>query len=110
MIDGSNFSAVIQSKKVPVISEALEFATMGLIPAGAYKNREFRETMVTISSAIDRAVQDVLFDPQTSGGLLMSVEPKRADQLVGDLIVNGFTETKIIGQVIAEPQGRIIVE
>jgi selenide,water dikinase len=58
---------------VPVIPEAEEFAAMGLIPAGAYKNRDFREQMITFAETVPRTLQDLLFDPQTSGGLLISV-------------------------------------
>ena len=66
--------------RVPVLAGALEFASMGLVPAGAYANRRFLEGRVRVSEDVPLAWQDVLFDPQTSGGLLVCLpagaEPK----------------------------------
>jgi len=81
MVCGSGMSVRIFSERVPVIAEALEFASMGLIPAGAYKNREFQEPMITFAETVERSRQDVLFDPQTSGGLRISVSAHQADKL-----------------------------
>ena len=82
---------------------------MGLIPAGAYKNREFREKMVNISSSIDRGLQDVLFDPQTSGGLLICIDDPNSDSLITDLKNNGIDYSSVIGEVVSEPKGKIVV-
>ena len=81
MVCWSGMSVRIFSERVPVIAEALEFASMGLIPAGAYKNREFQEPMITFAETVERSRQDVLFDPQTSGGLRISVSAHQADKL-----------------------------
>ena len=79
MVCGSGTSVRVESGQVPVIDEALELASMGLIPAGAYKNKEYREQMILFDASVPRALQDVLFDPQTSGGLLMSVSDNQTD-------------------------------
>jgi selenide,water dikinase len=97
------------SDRLPVIPEALEFAAMGLIPAGAYKNLEFRQTMTDIASMIDRALQDILFDPQTSGGLLISVEASHAETLQKELLSKGTPCAAIIGEIVAEPSEKIRV-
>jgi selenide,water dikinase len=55
---------------------------MGLVTAGAYKNREFRENMVTFGPNVDRVLQDISFDQQTSGGLLISISGAQADALL----------------------------
>ncbi len=73
MVIGSGCSVRIFSEQVPVIPEAKEFAAMGFIPTGAYKNRDFRQQMISFDETVSRVLQDVLFDPQTSGGLLISV-------------------------------------
>ena len=57
---------------------------MGVLPAGMYRNRSFAEPMVN-PGAVRTAVQDVLYDPQTSGGLLIAVDPDDADDLSRDL-------------------------
>ncbi len=66
MVCGSGAGVRLFSEQFPVIPEALEFAAMGLIPAGAFKNREFREAGITFAHAVQQPLQDVLFDPQTS--------------------------------------------
>ena len=108
MVVDSEFGIKIQSDMIPIIRGTLDYAKMGLIPAGAYKNREFREKMVDISSSVDRSIQDILFDPQTSGGLLICAESKSADDLLIKL-KNKDMGAAIIGEVLSEPKGRIVV-
>lgn len=101
MVSGSGTSARIHSGKIPIIAEALEFASMGLIPAGAYKNREFRQQMIAWDKTVPRALGDIFFDPQTSGGLLISVNRAQAKALATALKEGGDHEAAIIGEVIA---------
>jgi selenide,water dikinase len=83
---------------------------MGLVPAGAYKNKEFRESMVHFEAGVDRSRQDVLFDPQTSGGLLIGVNGSQAVDLVNALGRAGIDEAAEIGEVLTEPEERIWVD
>ena len=85
MVCGSGSGVRLFSRQIPVLKEALEYASMGLIPAGAHKNREFRETGIRFEREVQPALQDVLFDPQTSGGLLISVRNEQAEPLAQDL-------------------------
>jgi selenide,water dikinase len=110
MIVDSPFGIRLASKSIPIIPGTLDYAGMGLVPAGAYKNREFRECMVDFSPSVDRLVQDVLFDPQTSGGLLICVERDRADDLLQELKEKGIKDAAIIGEVSTESKERIIVK
>ena len=110
MIIDTGFSVNLTSKTIPIISEALEYAGMGLVPAGTYNNREFRECMVDFAPSVNRLVQDILFDPQTSGGLLMCVERESADELLDKLKGKGMDSAAIIGDVATEPKERIIVK
>jgi selenide,water dikinase len=109
MVSGSGCSARIFSGKVPIIPEAKEFANLGLIPAGAYKNRDFRKQMITCSEAVSRTLQDLLFDPQTSGGLLISVSGNHCDDLVSALKECGIENAAEIGDVLAGQEERIAV-
>lgn len=99
MVMGSGFSVTLDSGQVPVIAESVEFANMGLIPAGAYKNRDFRCHMVTFRETVHRTLQDILFDPQTSGGLLISVRSAQCAALVSALKDAGIVEAARIGVV-----------
>ena len=109
MVVDSNFGIEIWSEKITVIPEALEYAGMGLVPAGAYKNREFRESMVDFAPSVDRLIQDILFDPQTSGGLLICVEKESADDLVKSLKRKEINDAAVIGEVLSSPKGKIVV-
>ncbi|MBU4503263.1 MAG: selenide, water dikinase SelD, partial [Proteobacteria bacterium] len=105
----SEFSIKIQSDMVPIIRGAIDYARMGFVPGGTYRNREFREKIVDVSSSVDRTIQDILFDPQTSGGLLICVDGKSADDLLIRLKNKGM-DAAIIGEVLPEPKGRIVVK
>jgi selenide,water dikinase len=107
MLCGTGTSARIFSDRVPLIAEALEFAAMGLIPAGAYKNREFREAMITFAETVGRSRQDVLVDPQTSGGLLIGVSPQQTQALVAALKDAGVEDAAQIGEILSGPEEKI---
>lgn len=94
----SNVSIEIDSKEVPILEGAVDMAQMGIIPAGMYRNKEYVGKDVQMKD-IETLVEDILYDPQTSGGLLVSVNPDLADMLVEDMKKNGSIEAKIIGEV-----------
>ena len=84
MAAGSDVQLQIDTRAIDLIPEALEFARMGILPAGMYRNRTFAEPMVD-AGTVELAVQDVLYDPQTAGGLLIACDPADADALYGAL-------------------------
>ncbi len=110
MVEGSRCGVLIFAEKLPIIPETLQYASMGLIPGGAYRNREFREGMIEISPSVDRLVQSLLFDPQTSGGLLIGVGKNHAGELLAKLKERGMDTAAIVGEAISEPKGKIIVK
>ena len=85
MAQGSGCTLHLLTEKIPFHEEALEMADMGLIPAGAYRNRQFAEKHVSVHGNVGRALQDILYDPQTSGGLLIAVDPDDAGTLIREL-------------------------
>lgn len=109
MVDGSGLGVVLDSKNIPILSEALDYAAMGLLPAGAFKNKAFREPMVEFSSSVNPLIRDLLFDPQTSGGLLICIDRDDADKLVDELNQKGINESAVIGEVISAPPEKILV-
>ena len=84
MAQGSDVELTIDVDAIDFIPEAVEFARMGVLPAGMYRNRSFAEAGVDVGET-EVAIQDLLFDPQTSGGLLMAVDPADADALLAEL-------------------------
>ncbi len=85
MASGSGCSILLKSSCVPILPEAMEYAAIGLVPGGAHKNRKFREPMVVMDPAIDDIMRDILYDPQTSGGLLICIKASDAASLISDL-------------------------
>ena len=84
MAQGSDVELELEVDAIDLIPEALEFANMGLLPAGMYRNRAFAEAGVDAGeTALCR--QDLLYDPQTAGGLLMAVDPADAEALHREL-------------------------
>lgn len=110
MVVDSGHGVRVYSQKVPVYHEALEWAAMGLIPAGAYTNREFRDKFVNFSADVSQSIQDLFFDPQTSGGLLIAVASDEAELLVAALKAEGIVCAAIVGKVVDGPVDRIVVE
>ena len=84
MAQGSDVEMTIDVNAVDLIPESLELAKMGILPAGMYRNRTFAEPGVDVGD-VELAKQDLLFDPQTAGGLLISVAEKDADALFAEL-------------------------
>ena len=84
MAQGSDVQITLNVDSIDLIPEALELARMGILPAGMYRNRKFAEPGVDAGDT-ELAKQDMLYDPQTAGGLLMAVAPEDADALFEEL-------------------------
>ena len=96
MAQGSGVTINLCVDKIPYHKEAYEFADMGFIPAGAYRNREYAEALVKIADNIKRPMIDICFDPQTSGGLFISIDGNEADKAILEMKAAGL-DTEIIG-------------
>ena len=84
MAQGSDTELHIDTSRIDFLPRALEFADMGILPAGVYRNRNFAEPFVD-AGEVPLNVQDALYDPQTSGGLLIAVDPADAEALYAGL-------------------------
>ncbi len=100
MAAGSGVSLRINSVKVPLLEGALECVRAGFIPGGLKNNREFAECLVGYEAAVPEEIKTILFDPQTAGGLLLSVARKDAEALVAALQSAGVPAVEI-GEVHA---------
>jgi len=110
MIEGTDVGLVIHSTAVPLFPKTKELAEMGMIPEGLHRNREFRLNMIEMAKEVPDYLADILFDPQTSGGLLISVAEEKAKGLLERMHQAGIEEAAIIGEATAEPKGKIIVK
>ncbi len=109
MAENSGVAIELYHDRVPYISEVPEFAEMGLSPEGMYANREFRAAMTEGAGGVPEGLLDILYDPQTSGGLLISVSPETAGTMLDQLRQAGGKEAAIVGQVVGGPKGKIIL-
>jgi len=109
MIQSGEVGLEIDHTTLPIFPKAIEFAQMGLIPAGTYRNRDFRSAMVNFASGVPDWISDVLFDPQTSGGLIISVSDEKAQTLLTRLHDAGLIQSAIIGKVTNQ-SGQIMVQ
>lgn len=105
----SSVGAVLEAGAVPVLGAAREMARMGMIPGGAYANRKHLEQQVVFSGDVPEDLADLLFDPQTSGGLLISVPNNKIDQLLSKLNDRGVAGVTI-GSVASGEPGKIVVK
>jgi selenide, water dikinase len=110
MIENTDIGMIINAGSVPFFAEAMKLADMGLIPAGLYKNRDFRKAMIEFEPGVSTFQNDILFDPQTSGGLLMAVPPEKADRMLDELHAVGVTSAAIIGEITDSPRAKIMVK
>ena len=109
MAQGSGCTLHLQADKVPFHPEALEYADMGLVPAGAYRNRDFAEASAEMRGGIPRAMQDILYDPQTSGGLLIAVDGRDGEELLR-VLRDVIPDAAMIGYAAEKEEKSIIVE
>ena len=110
MASGSQgISIVLDSTRIPILPEALEMAEMGIVPAGAYKNREWMGCSVQAGLRIPLAITDIMYDPQTSGGLMVSVPEKEAHQLLARM-KDYLPVAEIIGYVQKRGKKSLVVK
>ena len=110
MIEGSETSMRIRASSVPFFPEVRALVEEGTIPGGLIRNREFREKQIEIGPDCPDWLVDILFDPQTAGGLLIALPEAAAEGLLRKMHVAGIAEAAIVGEVTAAPAGKILVE
>lgn len=108
MAAGSRKSIVISQKALPILAGAVEAASMGLVPGGAYANREYLRK-ISFAGQVPEPVRDVCFDPQTSGGLLVSLPREEGEAAIRALRAAGVSCAAIIGEVTGEGEGDVHV-
>lgn len=100
MASASEVTFELKVEEIAYMEDAISYAKMGLVPGGAYKNREHSEKLVDTSRVAEHYV-DLLYDPQTSGGLLISIAPSDVEQLMEDFAKKNMdTKVSVIGKVV----------
>ena len=110
MANGAGLSFHLYYSQIPVLPRAREYAALGLIPAGAYCNRDHFGKVTSFHSQVPGAERILLFDPQTSGGLLIALSPSEGEKLLRALRDGGIQEAALIGAVAPREEKTIIVD
>jgi selenide,water dikinase len=110
MAQASRVDIRIDSSKVPLLSGAYEYAELGCIPGACFRNQVFAEKFCSFRNDIDYNLKMVLFDAQTSGGLFMAAKEKDADNIINELHEAGFPLASVVGEVVKEGEGRVIID
>lgn len=109
MAEPSEVSFELYADEIPYVTESMSLAEMGMIPEGAYKNKKYFDSKVDLSG-VKEVYGDLLFDPQTSGGLLYAVEAKYGEEIIKALKGSPLaTEVAIIGKVVPKKEKLIYV-
>ena len=110
MAKASQVSCQLYMEKIPMLAGAVEYAKLGMIPEGAYNNRNWLKKSISFSAGLEQVHKDLLFDPQTSGGLLISVAQKKSAKLLYELHKTGLNDARIIGEIRKGKKGFIRVK
>ena len=106
----SKVTIEIFADQVPVFDGVFEKIQQGMISGAIERNKEFASQFVTTSSGVSEERETILYDPQTSGGLLIAIHPDCAEELVSRLKKKGLDFTTIIGSVVSQSDGQIILK
>jgi len=109
MAQGSQVTIELDSQAIPVLPGALDYAAMGMVPAGAYRNAHYAADHVRWDDGVPENLRDVLADPQTSGGLLISLPAERAEALMEGLKTGMVTPCGIIGRVVEKQAVSLVI-
>jgi len=99
----------IDSARVPLIKGALELAVQGLLTSGDKTNREYAGAEVEVAATVDPNLVKLFYDPQTAGGLLLSISEEKAEDLLTELRRH-YPDAEIIGRVVERGQKAIVVK
>ena len=99
MAKAGTVSIKIDMKRVPLIGDVYTLVDDGCIPGASFRNLEYAENETSFAAGLDYNLKMIAFDAQTSGGLLMSVSPEKANSVIVDLHLAGLTSSAIIGEV-----------
>lgn len=108
MACASNVTIEIEAARVPLISGALDLATAGLLTSGDKTNREYVGAEVAVAATVDSNLMKLFYDPQTAGGLLLTIKEEKVNDLLEELRRN-YPQAEIIGRVTERGKKAIVV-
>ncbi len=111
MAEASDVTVEIQASALPLLPHAYELAAMGLVPVGSHANRNFRRADTGIAAGVDPVLVDIIFDAQTSGGMVLALDPEQIPEATRILKEHGdmsVTIGSVARRVSSEKRLRIV--
>jgi selenide,water dikinase len=109
MAHASGVTLEIEYSRLHILPGVAEYARAGIRTGGASANREYLKDKVSLASGLDLVVGDIVYDPQTSGGMLMAIPPDRAAAFV-DYLISHQVDAVIIGRALPPGPAAIIIK
>ncbi len=110
MVVQSGVTAEVYASQVPVFDGVLDCVRQGVISGAVERNKEFAFQYVKVEKNVNKELEEVLYDPQTSGGLLISISGKKSDKLVSLLKKRGVVHAVVIGKIVSKSSGQIVIK
>ena len=110
MVIQSGVQVEVYVDKVPLFEGVLDYIKAGVISGAMERNREYASQYVKLEGSIPEEMIEILYDPQTSGGLLMAVKPNIVEGLISRLKKEGLQHAAVIGKVVSKSEGTIILK
>ncbi|KXB62574.1 selenide, water dikinase [Olsenella sp. DNF00959] len=108
MAEGAGVTVRLSYSAVPLFDSAADMARMGIVPGGAYRNEDYFGDRVKVDEGLAEEVPEVVFDPQSSGGLMFALPPEQADELVARIRATGVSAARV-GEFVARGEGEPFV-
>ena len=109
-IEGSDVGLRIEAARIPILEGVRDLVESGYLPGGLYRNRNYRLHQVEKAPSCPDWIFDVCFDPQTAGGLFFSLPSGKAEPLAEAMRRAGITDAAVVGDVVADHSGKILLE
>ena len=110
MVAASGVGAKVFASKVPILDGVLDLIEQRIFPGGARSNKKFADSFTHWHESVSEPMRIALCDPQTSGGLLISVPKGKVDALMEEMQKRGVKWAAIVGEIVSEPVGEVFVE
>jgi len=110
MTIASGVEATLWAESIPLIKGAIELVRVGAVPGGTINNSDYFKSIVTFSNSVSDAMKTLLFDAQTSGGLLIALPDTEAESILEQLHRSGVAEAACIGKIVSEGEGMITIK
>jgi selenide,water dikinase len=110
MAQASKVSLRIKAGAVKALPDVMQLIDMGCIPGAAFRNQEYCESLCSFDNTVDYNEKMLLYDAQTSGGLLMAVKPDQSEEIIRSLHNEGYAYTSLVGEVITRQNKDVFID